>query len=211
MANTSLHSRSKMFHGICSVALLVLVSFGTAHSLPNQKDESLVRLRSPGGKKLNILMVTFHATGHVMPLISLGEELRSRGHDVTIAAQRIEGDRNPEKVVTESGLRFFEAGTMHMTKLEFETLLEELAQNPLNLLAGFRAFARMEVDVYQVLDPLFSAGVKGFGDVDIIIADGMTESGVWLAHKYGLPVVINDPHSFAGEGWSFQSEQDLDR
>ncbi|GAQ77943.1 hypothetical protein KFL_000060080 [Klebsormidium nitens] len=59
-------------------------------------------------------------------------------------------------------------------------------------------FARMEVDLFQVLDPLFEVG-RAFGGTDIIIADGMTQTGVWLAQKFDLPVVINDPHSFAAK------------
>lgn len=186
---------------LLSLIFMLLVS-GFAKLVKCEKNEggSPVGLHSSDGpkQKLNVLVVTFHVNGHLMPLISLGKELQSRGHNVTIAANRIEGDRNPEKVVRESGLSFFEAGHLHMTKAELEKMLEELAENPVNLLAAFRMFARMEVELFQELDPHFGAG-GALGSTDILIADGMTQTGVWLAHKFNLPVIINDPHSFAGE------------
>lgn len=216
MEALSLDSRSRSIRGACAVvfALLLLVSFGSADSLPGwavQSDEPSVGLNTPGpaGKRLNILMVSYHMNGHLMPLISLGEELKSRGHNVTIAAQRLEGDANPRKVVTEAGLRYFEAGVQHMTKQEIEELLLNMARNPTDFLDAFRSLARVEVDVYQVLDAAFGSGEKGFEDVDVIVEDGLLESGVWLAHKYDLPVVLNDPFSFAGKGLCLPAQAGL--
>jgi len=61
-------------------------------------------------KNLSILLVTAPSPGHLIKMAALGEELVTRGHNVTLSTTDREGSHLPQKLADDYGMSFVSAG-----------------------------------------------------------------------------------------------------
>ena len=64
------------------------------------------------GQSLSVLILTSEYTAHFFPLISLGEELVSRGHNVTMLGPVLEGQEHLKELAESRGIRFLSSGVL---------------------------------------------------------------------------------------------------
>ncbi len=72
------------------------------------------------GNQLNILFVSAPAAGHIIPLITLANELKDRGHVTALCSTNVE--RFPRNLVVASGAQFISAGNDPRTKYVYTIL-----------------------------------------------------------------------------------------
>ena len=89
---------SHMMATYCVLGLLMLCSYGV------HGDED--------GQYLSVLILTSEYTAHFFPLVSLGEELVSRGHNVTMLGPVLEGQEHLKELAESRGIRFLTSGVL---------------------------------------------------------------------------------------------------
>lgn len=140
-------------------------------------------------------VLSFTGTGHLIPLLSLGQELQNRGHRVTF----FEKPKVEERVL-KAGLEFIPIGatTTKQSKLPSDSFLvkSELSTLRFNL-------ERIIHDVQSFLADtpiaLTNAGVNA------LIVNEVAITGPTVAQMLGLPYFIistSVPHSFGWRGFS---------
>ncbi len=86
-----------------------------------QTDQKLVRhgtiaegdLKDP---PLRVLLIASYYVGHQVPLIAVGEELVSRGHNVSLFTTEVKGSRVVPQLVERVGMTFLSAGPESRTR-----------------------------------------------------------------------------------------------
>ena len=74
-------------------------------------------------ERLSVLLVSSFFSGHVIPLLAVGEELVIRGHDVSFLTTEVAGSRLVPGVVEEIGMSFISAGPDPRTRVEYEEFI----------------------------------------------------------------------------------------
>ncbi len=62
------------------------------------------------GPPLRVLLIASYFVGHQMPLIAVGEELVSRGHNVSLFTTEVKGSHVVPQLVERVGMTFLSAG-----------------------------------------------------------------------------------------------------
>ena len=136
---------------------------------------------------LSVLLATGFWPGHLYPIISLGEELVSRGHNVTLCATVMEGSDLLPALPETYGIKFVSAGFDNLTQKDYDEAIK-----------GLHDYNRSAMSVYMAA-PSWTAFkvrakvseiVSGF---DILISDlSVLPVGVYNA-KLGVKSVIISP------------------
>ena len=117
-------------------------------------------------KPLSVLLVTGLYPGHLFPLVSLGEELVRRGHNVTLCANVMRGSHLYPDVPERVGIKFVSAG---YDELYTQDLFEEVhAINSFNLTI-MKSILRIYLSSYiQIRSKVEEMGIDHF---DIIVSE----------------------------------------
>jgi UDP:flavonoid glycosyltransferase YjiC (YdhE family) len=127
-----------------------------------------------------ILLTTWGTSGDHHPLLSLGSELKSRGHFVTLA-----GNPTWEKAVLHAGLDFLPAGPPQPA--DFLMSYPELF-SPKNLgLTSLKIL--MEAGIRPALRETYDALVRAAPDYDVLVAHHFLFCAQTVADKTGIPLV----------------------
>ena len=141
--------------------------------------------------KFSILIVSSPTSGHIIPLLNLGEELLRRGHNVTVCS--LDSWEDNEKRVTDRGLAYLSAGEFPYTKEEFRRLYKDTTESSQKLftLDFFRAHEVMKKSFIGQIDGI----IKYLVDVDlkqwdmIVMDDFMMYSVGCLAKCFNYSVI----------------------
>lgn len=144
-------------------------------------------------RKWHFGVLAFTGTGHLTPLLSLAQELKRRGHRVTLFEKPKIAER-----VREAGLEFQSVGARETTAGQIQPPVgagawSEIAMLRFNL-------NRISCDLRRFLEDT-PAATRNAG-VDVLIVNEVALTGPTVAEVLGLPyflVSISVPHSF---GWS---------
>ena len=134
---------------------------------------------------LSVLLLNGLFAGHLFPLVSLGEELVKRGHNVTLCSTVMEGSKLLPDLPESVGIKFLSAGYDDITQEAFNEFTRG-QKDVRNSLAATSFVAIAQISAVKVLDTLDSAGIEDF---DIIICDF---SVIYLGVYYsvlGKPVI----------------------
>ena len=129
-------------------------------------------------KPLSVLLISGYFPGHLFSVVSLGEELVKRGHNVTLCTTVMEGSHLLPKVPERVGIKFVSAGPDNMTVQMFESLLQQIQGGfDLKIVRKWTIMTMWtNINIRKALDKL---GVNQF---DIIICDfTVTAVGVYYA------------------------------
>eukprot|EP00270_Netrium_digitus_P009854 TRINITY_DN3021_c0_g1_i7.p1 TRINITY_DN3021_c0_g1~~TRINITY_DN3021_c0_g1_i7.p1 ORF type:complete len:585 (+),score=112.27 TRINITY_DN3021_c0_g1_i7:83-1756(+) len=188
--------------------LLSLVAF-LLFSAP-VRAHSATESSQAANRKLVILLMSTSAGGHLIPIVSLGQGLLDRGHDVYISVPYV-NEAMPGKFINGTGLKYIPThggreslatiSKSRMTALSVKTgIFVRL------LRAWAMYFSRDRLELQWMLDS-GTASQDGIryrpedgGDAmtvkpDVIVADRMSSSqrGEYLASIWNIPVIMNSP------------------
>ena len=135
---------------------------------------------------MNVMMVSTPLSGHITPMINLGEELSNRGHNVTFFTPKLSWVDKSKRIL-ENGMDLVYAGNMSIGKMEF-LHLHELA------IASHDLSAFQEALHHQI-DPIAKYIPKlNLSQWDIIVVDDFSSSVVaCMAKKQGVSVMSLSP------------------
>ena len=118
-------------------------------------------------RPLNILLLNGLFAGHLFPLVSLGEELVSRGHNVSLCSTVMEGSRLLPSLPESVGIKFLNAGLDVITLEEFEAQTRNQKDGPGGAaVADFATVAHQSA--VKILNKLETYGIERF---DMIVCD----------------------------------------
>lgn len=144
-------------------------------------------------KQWHFGVLSFTGTGHLNPLLVLGQQLKQRGHRVTFFEKPKIEDR-----VRQAGLEFFAVGEK---TAPFRS--NKPTAHPTNLFSEFSLLrfnlARISHDLKTYLDDLPPALMRA--EVNVLLINEIALTGPTLAQLLGLPYIIvstSVPHNF---GW----------
>lgn len=145
-------------------------------------------VRVSDGKPLSILLAAGLYTGHLFPLVSLGEELVKRGHNVTLCANVMRGSTLYPEVPERVGIKFVSAGYDTLSLEEFEEVhamfqsgfnFSVLKDNRLKNI-GLSSFIQIRAKVEEI----------GLDNFDIIVSEfSMATVSVYF-HKLGKKSIV---------------------
>ncbi len=116
---------------------------------------------------LSILMLNGLFAGHLFPLVSLGEELIQRGHNVTLCSTVMNGSKLLPNLPESVGITFLHAGTDIITLEDFNAVVKDQKDGlKANDVADFGTVARESV--VKMINTLENYGIHNF---DVIICD----------------------------------------
>ena len=75
---------------------------------------------TPQNSTLSILLISSFFSGHIIPLLAVGEELVVRGHSVSFLTTEVSGSRLVPDVLKEIGMEFLSAGPDPRTRDQYE-------------------------------------------------------------------------------------------
>lgn len=127
-----------------------------------------VEAQEPTARSLSILLTTGLYAGHLFPLVSLGEELVRRGHNVTLCANVMKGSHLYPEVPERVGIRFVSAGYDLMTQGDFEAMHMEMQNAVFSINATMKLMNIGASSLIQIRSKVEEIGVDQF---DIIISD----------------------------------------
>ena len=138
-------------------------------------------------KPLSVLLLNALFPAHLFPLVSLGEELVKRGHNVTLCSPVMEGSKLLPNVPESVGIKFVSAGYDDISQEDYNMLMKSL-QNWEN---GYSTFKRLadsgQLSAVKIRDKLESLGV---GNFDVIVCDySILQVGLYFAFL-GKRVII---------------------
>ena len=141
-------------------------------------------------KPLSVLLVAGLYSGHLFPLVSLGEELVRRGHNVTLCANVMRGSHLYPDVPERVGIKFVSAGYDPLSLSDFEEL-HTLAQG--SFLFNWTVISRSSnivlASLIQIRDKVEEIGMDNF---DVIISDGsLFVIGAYFHKKGAKSIVFN--------------------
>lgn len=173
--------------GLVSFFLLSVVvglEWGSfAVSDPLSKPEA----REPPSKPLSVLLVSSLYSGHLFPLVALGEELVRRGHNVTLCANEMKGSNRYPDVPERVGIKFVSAGYDTLTQEDFHKVHEEM-QNSLSVTG--KSLQVGYSSMIQIRDKVEEIGMEHF---DIVVCDVGIHVTAAYFHKNGLKSMIFSP------------------
>ena len=138
-------------------------------------------------KPLSILLVTGPYTGHLFPLVSLGEELVRRGHNVTLCATMIKGSPLYPDVPERVGVRFESAGYDDLTQDDFEEIHMLMQSGVSNFTNNDKLLRIAWPSLILIRAKVEEIGVEHF---DIMIAEAAAfPLGVYF-HRKGMRTII---------------------
>ena len=121
------------------VFLLIVALFGSQctaiEPLPQPPSDHEVdnvlggRQESVNQPALSILMTTGFFIGHLYPMLSLGEELIRRGHNVTLCTTIMKGSPVIPSLPEKLGIRVLSAGADNLTQKDYDYVMS-LFQSP---------------------------------------------------------------------------------
>lgn len=124
---------------------------------------------------MRITMTVIGSTGDVRPLMLLGRELSSRGHEVTLAAfSKFAG------MVTDSGLRFFPLSG------DAEHFMETIMKPDTN---GLTYLPRFEKEIKHIAPQLVQDLTESCRGADLLICNFFGSLNYSLAEKFDIPCV----------------------
>ncbi len=125
------------------------------------------QLKDSQEQPLSILMLNGLFAGHLFPLVSFGEELVQRGHNVTLCSTVMNGSKLLPDLPERVGVTFINAGSDLVTLEEFNSLLKEQKDGPKsNDFADYSTIARHSI--IKTVKTLENYGLDCF---DVIICD----------------------------------------
>ena len=77
-------------------------------------------------ERLSVLIISSFYSGHIIPLLAVGEELVSRGHVVSFLTTEVNGSNLVPAVPIQIGMKFISAGPDPRTRLEYEQTIYNL-------------------------------------------------------------------------------------
>ena len=164
---------------ILALAFLADVSYSDTPAVNLEAETST-------SKPLSVLLVTGLYPGHLFPLVSLGEELVRRGHNVTLCANVMRGSHLYPDVPERVGIKFVSAGYDELYTQDF---FEEVhATNSFNLTV-MKSILRIYLSSYiQIRSKVEEMGIDHF---DIIVSEvAATPVAVYFHVKDGMKAVV---------------------
>ena len=139
-------------------------------------------------KLLSVLIVSSFFSGHIIPLLAVGEELVGRGHDVSFLTTEIAGSNLIPAVPIEIGMTFISAGPDPRTKAEYEEFIYGLmGRSPYHQVNELLMLAR-EHSIYLriAIDHL------NISKWDIIVVDAFVSNIVrYLDAKWDVRIITS--------------------
>lgn len=118
-------------------------------------------------KTLSILVISSFYSGHIIPLLAVGEELVSRGHNVSFLTTEVKGSNLIPDLPRQIGMKFISAGQDPKTKLQYEqTIYNLVGTSPTEQLDDILTLARDHTFLLRV-----ACDRLNITEWDIIIAD----------------------------------------
>lgn len=139
-------------------------------------------------RRLSILIISSFYSGHIIPLLAVGEELVSREHHVSFLTTEINRSNLIPRLPREIGMTFISAGPDPRTKLEYENVIYNLmGRTPTNQINDILMLARDHTL------PLRAACDKlNITKYDIIIADVVAVNLIrYLDIKWGPKIILS--------------------
>ena len=134
-------------------------------------------------KPISVLILNGFFVGHLFPLVSLGEELVKRGHNVTLCSTVMEGTRwHSGEVAGTVGMNFLSAGPDDMSQEDFNQFAKNISLN---------VFVEFMEAAYSTTNKIVTAmDTSDMDQFDIIVCDySVTPAGIYQA-VLGKPVII---------------------
>ena len=170
-----------------SLQILVLVlCFVSADEKANKRDDAATPVPdagAPEAKPISVLILNGFFVGHLFPLITLGEELVKRGHNVTLCSTVMEGARwHSGEVASAAGINFLSAGPDAISQEDFNRFSKNMS-----LSVAREAMQILYTASYKIVTAMESTDMNQF---DIIVCDAsVTPAGLYQA-ELGKPVII---------------------
>ena len=164
-------SNSKVLLGcifLLTVSFNKAIEEGGTIELDDRAKESSESLLNGAQKHLSVLMLNGFFVGHLFPLVSLGEELVKRGHNVTLCSTVMEGNKMLPSVPESVGIKFLSAGHDDMTQKDFLEISNGFAQlqNFMSLYSKLSAFGLNNTKkLHEAVDSI------NMDQYDIIVCD----------------------------------------
>lgn len=138
-------------------------------------------------RPLNILMVAAYFPGHLFPLVSLGETLLKRGHNVTLCTTVMRGSKLLPKLAERVGVSFVSAGDDNLSQQAYEDMIREFAVNRIDPGLFYRYMQTINPTNVQVKTQVEILGVTQY---DLIISDMNTLPIAVYYSKLGIKSII---------------------
>lgn len=160
--------------------------------------------------EINILLLSASLSGHLIPTISLGQELKDQGYNVFIAAPYV-SPKMPGRILDGTGLTYIPTGGA--PESESEVSKRNTARWSTRKVSTFTMMVRARSEFYSndglmlhsmiesemiTEDGLLFKSAEGSPLVmkpDFILANHFTsvQTGEYLAQKYNIPLLFNSP------------------
>ena len=147
---------------------------------------SKLESREPPPKPLSVLLASSLYSGHLFPLVALGEELVRRGHNVTLCANEMEGSNRYPDVPERVGIKFVSAGYDTLTQEDFLKVHETMQNAP--SISGIIQAGHSSM--IQIRDKVEEIGMEQF---DMVVCDVGIHFVASYFHKKGLRSMIFSP------------------
>lgn len=140
-----------------------------------------------GSRQLSVLLVTGLYPGHLFPVVSLGEELVNRGHNVTLIANVMKGSDLYPRVPERVGISFVSAGYDSLfTQDVFEEVNEAMMKDPTNSSVYNMIFQIGRSSYVQIREKVEEIGMEKF---DILVSEVSTLPVAAYFHEKGMKSV----------------------
>ena len=173
-------------------AFILAFTFLTVFSDVSYSDTPAVNLEAETStsKPLSVLLVAGLYSGHLFPLVSLGEELVRRGHNVTLCANVMRGSHLYPDVPERVGIKFVSAGYDELfTQDYYEEIHAAMATQ--NSSFDFTALTHIirigQSSFLKVRNKIEEIGVDRF---DIVVGESSMYSIVAYLHRKGIKTVV---------------------
>lgn len=143
--------------------------------------------RPAAAKPLSVLLTAGLYSGHLFPLVSLGEELVRRGHNVTLCANVINGSTLYPRVPERVGIKFVSAGLDVLTMEEFEEIHVAMQKGLFSLFLSNKIFRIGDSSYRQIRAKVEEIGVAQF---DIIVSEISTSAVSVYFHTLGKKSIV---------------------
>lgn len=148
------------------------------------------RNSSASQHRLSVLLISSFYSGHIIPLLAVGEELVRRGHTVSFFTTKINGSNLIPDVPIEIGMHFINAGSDPRSKLDYERAIYGcMGKSP----------ARQMSEVFSLLrdhsQPLLAACDRlNMSQWDVIVADVILLHLIrYVDLKWSVKIVLSVP------------------
>jgi sterol 3beta-glucosyltransferase len=142
--------------------------------------------QSPGGRSMNILILTIGTFGDVLPFLALGEGLKNAGHEVTLCT----ADRY-RSLVTDRGL-----GYGPMTNALLDLLDAPVGRAAMEEAVGLAGLVKTGLKLAKAVKPISGQMMRDAWQAaraaqpDIVIYHTKILAGPHIAEKLGIPAVM---------------------